>query len=91
LNEGPRDFELTPRETEVLRLLAKGLGREAVAKHLVVSPKTVATHVQHILAKLGVHSATEAVAQAYQVGLDQSDMREDGRAGSQRPAPKRPR
>jgi DNA-binding NarL/FixJ family response regulator len=73
LNEVP-DFELTPRETEVLHLLAQGLGREAVAKQLVVSPKTVATHVQHILAKLGVHSTTEAVAQAYRAGLvEQSD------------------
>jgi DNA-binding NarL/FixJ family response regulator len=74
LTEVPRDFELTPREAEVLGLLAQGLGREAVAKHLVVSPKTVATHIQHVLAKLGVHSATEAVAVAYRAGIvEQTD------------------
>lgn len=67
--EAPRDFNLTPRELEVLHLLAQGLGREAVARKLFVSPKTVATHVQHILAKLGVHSGTEAVALAYRAGL----------------------
>ena len=65
----PSDFNLTPRELEVLRLLAQGLGREALAKKLVVSPKTVSTHVQHILTKLGVHSGAEAVAMAYRVGL----------------------
>ena len=68
------DFELTPRETEVIGLLAQGLGRESVAKRLEVSPHTVATHIRHICAKLDVHSVTEAVAVAYRAGIvDQAD------------------
>jgi DNA-binding NarL/FixJ family response regulator len=67
--QSPGDFTLTPRELEVLQLLAQGLGRGAMAEKLFLSPKTVATHVQHILTKLGVHSGTEAVAMAYRVGL----------------------
>jgi DNA-binding NarL/FixJ family response regulator len=85
LDEAPRDVGLTPRETEVLRLLAQGLGRKTVAKELVVSPKTVATHVQHILTKLGVHSAAEAVAQAYKAGIVEPGMssnREDERGST---------
>jgi DNA-binding NarL/FixJ family response regulator len=64
-----RDFELTPREAEVLLELAGGLGRQSVAKKLSISPKTVATHVQNILTKLGVHSSAEAVALAFRSGL----------------------
>ena len=67
--ETGRDSQLTPRETEVLSLLAEGFGRDTVADKLFISPKTVATHVQHILTKLGVHSSTEAVARAYRTGL----------------------
>jgi DNA-binding NarL/FixJ family response regulator len=57
--------ELTEREREVLSLLATGLDQEAVAKRLVISPSTVATHIQRILAKLGVRSRAQAVAVAY--------------------------
>jgi two-component system nitrate/nitrite response regulator NarL len=55
---------LTPRELEVLRLLAEGVGPLEVADRLVISRKTVATHVDHILSKLGVHSRAQAVAMA---------------------------
>jgi two-component system nitrate/nitrite response regulator NarL len=60
---------LTPRELEVLRLLADGLDQADIAERLVISPKTVATHIQHILEKLGVHSRAQAVAVAHQTGL----------------------
>ena len=61
--------ELTPRELEVLQLLAEGLSTQAIANQLVLSSKTVRNHVQAILAKLGVHSKLEAVATAARRGL----------------------
>jgi DNA-binding NarL/FixJ family response regulator len=54
--------KLTPREGEVLNLLADGLDQPEIANELVISPKTVSSHIQHILAKLGVHSRAQAVA-----------------------------
>lgn len=60
---------LTRREREVLALLAAGLAQPAIAEALVISPKTVATHIQRILTKLEVHSRAQAVALAYQEGL----------------------
>jgi two-component system, LuxR family, response regulator FixJ len=60
---------LTPREAEVLRLLAEGLEPKQVAAQLVISPKTVSTHIDRILAKLGVHSRAQAVAAAYRGAL----------------------
>jgi len=55
---------LTPRERDVLRLLTEGLDGAAIAERLFLSPATVRNHIQHILAKLGVHSRVEAVALA---------------------------
>jgi DNA-binding NarL/FixJ family response regulator len=60
---------LTPREREVLNLLAEGLTQDQIAKRLVISSKTVATHIQRILGKLDVHSRAEAIAHAYRWGL----------------------
>jgi len=60
---------LTNRESEVLRLLAEGLDQEAIAHSLVISPNTVATHIQRILPKLGVRNRTQAVVHAYREGL----------------------
>ena len=60
---------LTTRETEVLRLLARGLDQAAIARELGISPATVGTHIQRILTKLGVHSRTQAVALAYRERL----------------------
>jgi DNA-binding NarL/FixJ family response regulator len=62
-------FGLTGRERDILMLLAEGRRQEAIAAELVISPKTVATHIQRILAKLGVHSRAEAVAFAHREGL----------------------
>jgi two-component system OmpR family response regulator len=60
---------LTPRESDVLRMLAEGLDQDAVAGRLVISPKTVESHIEHILTKLGVHSRAQAVALAYREDL----------------------
>jgi DNA-binding NarL/FixJ family response regulator len=56
---------LTKREEEVLELMVDGLRHGEIARRLFISPKTVATHVEHILRKLGVRSKTEAVIVAY--------------------------
>jgi DNA-binding NarL/FixJ family response regulator len=58
---------LTRRELEVLQLLADGLDQAEIAERLVISPKTVGTHIERILAKLGAHSRAEAVALAYRL------------------------
>jgi RNA polymerase sigma factor (sigma-70 family) len=60
---------LTPRESEILSLLAEGLTQNEIADRLVISPKTVATHIQRILAKLDVRSRAQAVGRAYRLGL----------------------
>jgi two-component system, OmpR family, response regulator MprA len=60
---------LTPREREVLQLLAEGLPQSEIADRLVISSKTVASHIERILAKLGVRSRAQAVAAAFREGL----------------------
>jgi DNA-binding NarL/FixJ family response regulator len=55
---------LTPREVEVLELLTEGFHQAAIAERLVIAPRTVGKHVEHILAKLGVQTRTQAVALA---------------------------
>jgi DNA-binding NarL/FixJ family response regulator len=57
--------KLTNRELAVMRLLAEGLGHIEIGRRLVISPKTVGTHVEHIYEKLGVHNRTEALVAAY--------------------------
>jgi DNA-binding NarL/FixJ family response regulator len=63
------DLGLSPREREILRLLAEGKTQREIASALVISEKTVSTHIQHLLAKLGVHSRAQAVAAAFRLGL----------------------
>ena len=65
---------LSPREREILELLAEGQSQREIAATLVISPKTVGTHIQHVLAKLGVHSRAQAIAAAYSRGLVGSDV-----------------
>ena len=61
--------KLTRRELEVLSLLAEGLSAVDIAARLVIAPKTVSTHIDRILAKLGVRSRAQAVALAYRSEL----------------------
>lgn len=63
------DEALTPREAEVLQLLAEGLPNKNIAGRLGISPNTVKFHINAILNKLGVQSRTEAVIRATRLGL----------------------
>ncbi len=60
---------LTPREGEVLQLIAKGLSYQRIADTLAMSPHTVTTHIKQIYRKLAVNSRGEAVFEAMQLGL----------------------
>ena len=66
----PAAAGLTPRELEVLRLVAAGRSNSQIAGELFISPKTASVHVSNILAKLGVHTRVEAAATAHRLGLD---------------------
>ena len=60
---------LTSREHQVLKLLADGLGPTEISAELGITQKTVATHIEHIYAKLGVHTRAQAVASAFRLAL----------------------
>jgi DNA-binding NarL/FixJ family response regulator len=68
---------LTPREQEVMRLLAEGFAVREIAEKLYISPKTVENHRSNIMRKLGLHSAIELVKYAARLGLIDVDLWKD--------------
>jgi DNA-binding NarL/FixJ family response regulator len=64
---------LTERETEVLKLIARGMANKQIARELYIGEKTVKTHVSNILSKLGVNSRTQAALHAARTGLVSPD------------------
>jgi DNA-binding NarL/FixJ family response regulator len=68
-NSGQPEWDLTPRETEILRALAEGQSNKQMARQFWLSSQTIKYHLTHIYRKLGVSSRTEAVRVAYEHGL----------------------
>jgi len=77
--DAPYRPELTERETEVLKMVAKGMGYRQIAERLVLSHRTVQNHVQNTLRKLQLHNRVELTRYAIEQGLD--DDPEDDREG----------
>jgi DNA-binding NarL/FixJ family response regulator len=72
----PRELdELTERELEVLRLIARGLSNAEIGKELYISDTTVKTHITHILQKLNLRDRVQAVVLAHETGLLESEGR----------------
>ena len=69
----PVGAELTDRETEILRLIAKGLSNEEIAERLVITRSTVGVHIGRILGKLGISNRTQAALYALRMGIASLD------------------
>ena len=69
LEHGGNDVRLTPREIDVVRLIARGWDNRQIAEHLVVSEATVKTHINNIFAKMEVSDRSQVVIYAYRHGL----------------------
>jgi two-component system response regulator DegU len=78
----PTNADLTPREYQILSLLAEGLDNTAIAKRLTVTKRTVQNHISNIYGKLGVTSRTEAMLYAIRGGLAQISLKENTPDGS---------
>jgi DNA-binding NarL/FixJ family response regulator len=78
---GPSLASLTPREQEVLGLLAQGLDNAAIAERLVLTTRTVQNHVSNVYGKLGVTSRTEAALLAIRAGLVEVDREDAASSG----------
>ncbi len=74
--------ELTPRELEVFRLIARGMSNAEVAQELIVSETTVKTHVARVLMKLGLRDRIQAVVLAYESGIIQPGAEDDSAAAN---------
>jgi DNA-binding NarL/FixJ family response regulator len=72
----PRELDdLSERERDVFRLMARGLSNGEIAQELFISETTVKTHVTHILQKLNLRDRVQAVVLAYQTGIFEAEMR----------------
>ncbi|CAL9283400.1 ATP-binding protein [Streptomyces sp. SudanB91_2054] len=85
---GDRATQLTAREQEVLRLLARGRSNRQIGEELFITAKTASVHVSNILAKLEAASRTEAVAVAYRQGLIAPETAGPGRPADREPLPR---
>jgi DNA-binding NarL/FixJ family response regulator len=88
MNEGGVDEpepenELTVRETEILKMVAKGMSYKQIADRLVLSHRTVQNHVQNTLRKLQMHNRVELTRYAIQRGLDGGDDDDGDDAGDE--------